>query len=454
MAEHQQAVIDLIGHWAGSGDDGRDDTGDGTAPARTGTVPLLQARGRILARDVAAPRSLPGFDNSQMDGYAVHSAALKPAAPDPAATDSAAPAAGAPGGHIRLEVAAPIPAGIEPPPLKPGTAAPIMTGAMMPAGADAVVPIEAAEPPSFFPPGTPDATVGLPAGVPAGQFVRTAGSDIAAGSMALRAGTVLGPAQLGLLAALGVTEVTVRRRPEVLLLTTGDEVAEPGTPLAPGQIYDANSTMLHAALLEAGVDVRRMRLLADSVDGFRTSLADELRTVPDLVLSTGGISKGAYEVVRQALAEHDVEFLSVAMQPGGPQGIGTIGAAGKRVPFLGFPGNPVSTLVSFEMFLRPALSRILGTPAPRCEVVARLGEDMSSPAGKHQVRRGRYPAERSGTYDGGTGDGGTGDRGTVALVGGPGSHLVHALAESNALVHIPAGVTELRAGDEVRIWLL
>jgi molybdopterin molybdotransferase len=437
VAEHQQAVVDLIGHWTGSGDDGRDDTG-------TGTVPLLQARGRILARDVTAPRSLPGFDNSQMDGYAVHSAAVLSAGLNTAGLNPAAPAAGDRGGRIRLDVAAPIPAGIEPPPLKPGTAAPIMTGAMMPAGADAVVPIEAAEPPSFLPPGAPDASVGLPADVPTGQFVRTAGSDIAAGSVALRAGTVLGPAQLGLLAALGVIDVTVRRRPEVLLLTTGDEVAEPGSPLAPGQIYDANSTMLHAALLEAGLDVRRMRLLADSVDGFRTSLAAELRTVPDLVLSTGGISKGAYEVVRQALAEHDVAFLSVAMQPGGPQGIGTIDAAGKRVPFLGFPGNPVSTLVSFEMFLRPALSQVLGTPAPRRELAARLAEDVSSPAGKHQVRRGRYPAERAGTGDGGT----------VALVGGPGSHLVHALAESNALVHIPADVTELHAGDEVRIWLL
>jgi molybdopterin molybdotransferase len=237
----------------------------------------------------------------------------------------------------------------------------------------------------------------------------------------------------------------------VLFLTTGDEVVEPGQRLSPGQIYDANTTMLHAALEEAGVVVRRTRVLADSVPGFRAELAAELRTAPDLVLSTGGISKGAYEVVRQGLAEHEVEFLSVAMQPGGPQGIGTIRVEGKHgIPFLGFPGNPVSALVSFEMFLRPALGLVLGVPAPRREVYAVLSEDISSPAGKYQVRRGRYQGLSSSQLYGGRRQEGD----LVSLVGGSGSHLVHALAESNALVHIPEDQTELRAGDVVRVWLI
>jgi molybdopterin molybdotransferase len=421
VTEHQQAVIDLMSRWGM-----RHDAGE--------RIPLLQARGRLLSGDVTAPINLPGFDNSQMDGYAVDSAAF----PGSAA-------------RVSLEVAKPIAAGSEPPPLKPGTAAPIMTGAMMPAGADAVVPIEAADPASFFSPEAQGAAVELRADSPSGQYVRAVGSDIAAGTRALRSGTYLGAAQLGLLAALGLTTIEVRRRPEVLLLTTGDEVVEPGQRLSPGQIYDANTTMLHAALEEAGVVVRRTRVLADSVPGFRAELAAELRTAPDLVLSTGGISKGAYEVVRQGLAEHEVEFLSVAMQPGGPQGIGTIRVEGKHgIPFLGFPGNPVSALVSFEMFLRPALGLVLGVPAPRREVYAVLSEDISSPAGKYQVRRGRYQGLSSSQLYGGRRQEGD----LVSLVGGSGSHLVHALAESNALVHIPEDQTELRAGDVVRVWLI
>jgi len=381
--------------------------------------PLAEAAGRILAQEMAAPRSLPPFANSQMDGYAVNTAELA-AVPE--------------GNTVELRVAAPIPAGAAAPELQPGTAAPIMTGAMLPAGADAVVPIERAEPDTFFAPqDLAGARVALPGGIPQGQFVRAAGSDISAGTRALAKGTRLGPAQLGLLAALGVAAVPVLAPVRVALLSTGDEVVEPGQDLAPGQIHDANTTLLAASLREAGAEVVRSRILADSPEDFLAALRRELRQErTDLVVTSGGISKGAYEVVRLALAAEGVSFLSVAMQPGGPQGIGTVDG----VPFLGFPGNPVSALVSFEVFLRPALSALTGLPLPRPAVTAVLDAGTDSPEGKLQVRRGLFRDGR------------------VSLVGGPGSHLIHALAESNALVLIPEGTGHLEAGAEVTVWLM
>jgi molybdopterin molybdotransferase len=397
VAEHAAAVRDLLNGVA---------AGD-----RIETLPLSKALGRGLASDVDSPLSLPPFPNSQMDGYAVRSGDL-------------------PDGGAQLRTMPPVPAGASPQPLEPGTAAPIMTGAMIPAGADAVVPIERAVPDYFLASGD-GRTVTLPA-TAQGTYVRAAGSDIAAGEEALAAGTCLGPAQLGLLAALGLPEVPVYRAVTVLLVTTGDEVVEPGRPLPPGKIYDSNGTLLEAALKQAGVTVRRAGISTDNPAEL-TALLRARSQGADLIVTTGGVSKGAYEVVRQAMAEQPVEFLHVAMQPGGPQGIGTFDG----VPFLGFPGNPVSCLVSFEMFLRPALSTLLGAPAARLPLRARLAQPLTSPAPKHQVRRGSLQPD-----------------GTVRLEGGESSHLMHALAGSNVLVHVPAGVTELAAGDEVEVWML
>ena len=385
------------------------------APLRTEErverLPLLEALGRGLAADILAPLDLPPFANSQMDGFAIRSADV--------------PDAGA-----ELRVVAPVPAGAAPAELAAGTAAPIMTGAMMPAGADAVVPIEQAVPDSFPLPGEP-ATVRLPAAA-SGTFVRDAGSDIRSGELALGAGTFLGPGQLGLLAALGFTEVPARPCLRVLLVTTGDEVVEPGNPLGPGKIFDSNGTLLESSMRQAGLQVTRTGISTDRPEELAGLLRRHAPAV-DLIVTTGGVSKGAYEVVRQAMAGHDVEFTTVAMQPGGPQGIGSFDG----VPVLGFPGNPVSCLVSFEMFLRPVLTELFGAPAPRPAVRARLAEALTSPPGKHQVRRGTLAPD-----------------GTVRLEGGAGSHLVHALALSNALVHVPEGTGALAAGDEVEVWIL
>ncbi|MEN8581396.1 gephyrin-like molybdotransferase Glp [Burkholderia sp. RS01] len=396
VAEHRQAVRELLAP---------------LAAGRSQRLPLAQALGRGLAETVTAPLSLPPFANSQMDGFAIRSADV--------------PDAGA-----ELRVVAPVPAGASPAALEPGTAAPIMTGAMVPAGADAVVPVERAVPAAFPAPGEA-ATVWLPPAA-AGTFIRDAGSDIEAGERALAASTFLGPGQLGLLAALGLADVLVHRPLTVLLVTTGDEVVEPGEPLADGKVYDANGTLLETALRQAGLAVVRAGIATDNPAELRSLLRSHTASV-DLIVTTGGVSKGAYEVVRQAMDGQDVAFQHVAMQPGGPQGLGMFDG----VPLLGFPGNPVSCLVSFEMFLRPVLSGLFGSPAPRPAVRARLAQPLTSPAGKHQVRRGNLLPD-----------------GTVRLEGGESSHLVRALAQSNALVHVPDGVGALAEGAEVEVWML
>ncbi|BCW62563.1 molybdopterin molybdenumtransferase MoeA [Arthrobacter sp. StoSoilB22] len=402
VAAHRQAVVELL-------------TGV-LADKGHLRMPLLEALGRALAVDVHAPLSLPPFANSQMDGFAVRSADI-------------------PDGGAELRVAEPVPAGAAPAALKPGFAAPIMTGAVIPEGADAVVPIEKATPNTFPDPAAGEATVVLPS-VASGTYVRDSGSDIGKGALALAASTRMGPAQLGLLAALGLTTVQVRQPCRVLLVTTGDEVVEPGSELTAGKIFDSNGTLLEASMRQAGLDVVRTGISEDDPSKLLAVLRRHTGPAEDrvdVIVTTGGVSKGAYEVVRQAMANQPVEFQPVAMQPGGPQGLGTF----EGVPFLGFPGNPVSCLVSFEMFLRPALSQVQGTPAPRPVVRARLSESLTSPEGKHQVRRGTM-----------------GTDGTVRMEGGAGSHLVHALARANALVQIPGDVTELAEGDEVEVWML
>ncbi|PXA68801.1 molybdopterin molybdotransferase MoeA [Cryobacterium arcticum] len=395
-------------------------------------------RGRTLATAVVSPVALPPFDNSQMDGYAVRSA------------DLATASAGTP---VPLTVADRIAAGDPGAPLAPGSAAPIMTGAPIPAGADAVVPIEQADPPRFLPvdhvvAAEPDGTVSFgtvsfgtvsfAAAVAPGTFVRPTGSDVRVGEVLLAAGAALGPAQLGVLAGAGVTEIEVYRRIRVLLIATGHEIREPGSDLAAGQIYDSNSVILSQALREAGCTVFARPCRSDDAADLLELLADA--AVVDLVVTVGGVSAGAREVVRDALGPLGVVFLHVAMQPGGPQGLGeiTLPGAGARatVPVLTFPGNPVSALISFEVFLRPVLRRLAGLPRPdRTIGRAPLAHDVHSPAGKHQLRRGILLAD-----------------GTLDLVGGASSHLLHSYAAATVLVHLPVGVDSMTAGETAEYW--
>jgi molybdopterin molybdotransferase len=376
-------------------------------------VPLQAAHGRVLARDVVAGVPLPGFDNSAMDGYAARWAEV-------GAASSTAP--------VRLPVAEDIPAGrTDVVPLAPATVHRIMTGAPLPPGADVVVPVELTDA------GT--GVVEIRESPPAGRHVRRAGEDIAEGAVVLPAGTPLSAAQLGVAAAIGVASVTVRRRPRVLVLSTGSELVAPGRPLAHGQIYESNSALLVAAVEEAGGEARRLHFVPDDVDQFLGTVRGELGDGgADLLITSGGVSAGAYEVVKDAFRTlGTVEFAKVAMQPGGPQGAGTVDGA----PVVTLPGNPVSAFVSFEVFVRPALRRALGHRSPhRIRVPARLAGPLTSPEGKRQYLRGRY------------------EGGQVAQVGGPGSHLIAHLARANCLVVVPEDVTELPTGAEVDVVLI
>jgi len=371
------------------------------------SVPLADALGLALAEDVVAPLSLPGFDNSAMDGYAVLAADV--------ATASAE-------NPVKLPVAEDIPAGrTDLLTLAPGTAHRIMTGAMLPAGATAVVQVEATD-------GATD-TVSIYSAVPEGRSVRRAGEDVTAGMTVLPAGEVLSPAALGLAAALGFAELKVLPRQRVLVLSTGTELVPPGTPLQPGQIYESNAVMLAAALREAGADVVTAPATSDDVALFRKTLAGHAKNV-DLVVTTGGVSAGAYEVVKDALAR-DVEFVKVAMQPGMPQGAGTVDGT----PIVTLPGNPVSALVSFEVFIRPPLRAAMGLPAERPRRSATLTEKLTSPAGKRQFRRGVLGTDEQ-----------------VSSYGPPASHHLRWLATANCLLDIGEDVVELPAGSPVPVW--
>ncbi|MDT7579581.1 MAG: molybdopterin molybdotransferase, partial [Pseudonocardiales bacterium] len=330
-----------------------------------------------------------------------------------------------------------IPAGrTDVPVLEPGTAHRIMTGAPLPAGADAVVQVEHTDAGSDH--------VRVFRGPAVGTSVRRAGEDVAEGAVVLPAGTLLGAPQIGVAAAVGAATLPVRRRPVVLVVSTGSELVAAGTPLRTGQIYESNGPMLAAAVDEAGGVGELLHFVPDDVAHLNRVLDERLAAGRvDLVITSGGISAGAYEVVREALTERGVEFVKVAMQPGGPQGVGRLlPLAGGRVAGTGvvaLPGNPVSSQVSFEVFVRPALRAALGHPhAERARVAASLAAPLTSTPGRRQFRRGVLDAVA----------------GAVREMGGPPSHLLAALARADCFFVVPEEVTELPAGASVEVWLL
>ncbi|WP_151478244.1 molybdotransferase-like divisome protein Glp [Streptomyces albicerus] len=402
---------------------------------------LLDAQGCVLVEDVTVPVSLPPFDNSSMDGYAVRVA-------DVAGASEEYPAV--------LTVVGDVAAGeSELLHVGPGQAARIMTGAPLPPGAEAVVPVEWTDGGLGEGPvsgmrahsASPEAASGqvqVHRPAQARAHVRAKGSDVKAGDRALSAGTVLGPPQIGLLAAIGRGTVRVRPRPRVVVLSTGSELVQPDEELGAGQIYDSNSFALCAAARDAGAIAYRVGAVADDAETLRATIEDQLIRA-DLLVTTGGVSVGAYDVVKEALssvgdedeAGSGIEFRKLAMQPGKPQGFGSIGP--EHTPLLALPGNPVSSYVSFELFVRPAIRTLMGVDdihRPTTRATLRTDKALTSPAGRRQFLRGRYAD------------------GEVTPVGGAGSHLVAALAHADALIVVPESVESVEPGTEVEVVLL
>jgi molybdopterin molybdotransferase len=377
-------------------------------PVRLG---LEEAEGGVLTEDAVALCPLPPFDNSAMDGYAVR------------ASDVAAAA----GVSVVLPVTGQIPAGdTRTLMLAPGTCARIMTGALLPAGADAVVPVE------WTDGGTERVAISQPA--PVGHAIRRRGDDVAEGDVMVAAGAPLGPAQIGLLAAGGHGLARVRPRPLAAVIATGDELTDPGSPLEPGRIWDSNSYMLAAAVRQAGGRARRHRVKDDPV-AVITAL-EELSASADLLITSGGVSMGGeHDAVKAALTGYaDVTFRKVAMQPGMPQGFGVVGP--DRMPVFTLPGNPVSTFVSFQLFVRPVLQALQGLPpVPLPTRQAILAGAVRSPEGRRSFLRGVLDAEA----------------GRVVPLIGQASHQLGVLARANALIVVPEQAVRMEEGEQVDV---
>lgn len=402
VEQHVQDVLDIV-----------------PAPEPT-ELDLFQAHGTVLAEPVTSPVSLPGFDNASMDGYAVHAADLASACEEV---------------PVRLPVVADIPAG-DPTSvaIRSGLCARIMTGAPLPVGADAVVPVE------WTDGHTVRVTIDRP--VRAGNAIRRAGDDVHEGVTVLKPGARIGAGEMGVLAAVGRRSVPVYPRPRVVVLSTGEELVEPGRPLGPGQIWESNSFMIAAAARDVGCEVYRHGFVGDDPATVLDTL-EGLLVRADLVVTTGGVSMGAHDVVKAVLSRQGVEFTQVAMQPGKPQGFGTIGP--DKTPVLTLPGNPVSAFVSFQVFVRPALRTLQGLSAgPLPSVRAKLTAPVTSPPGRRSYMRGVLEGPE---HDG------EAER-TVSPVTRQGSHQLSALADADALVVVPEDVTELPAGTTVETLLL
>jgi molybdopterin molybdotransferase len=367
------------------------------------TVPLGDALGRVNATAVPSPVDLPLFRNSQMDGFAVVAADL---AQLPVTLPVAGEVAARKGTPARLER---------------GAAVRIMTGAVVPDGADAVVPVEDTV--------VDGNRVTISRETTAGAYVRDQGSDLRAGDLLVPAGMRLAPRHLAALASAGIAAVEVLPRFRIVVVTTGAELIEPGSPASLGEVYDSNGIALEAAARASGADVTHvLRSDNDDPEALRATLAG-VAPDADAIVTSGGISMGNFEVVRDVLRTLDSWVGTVAMQPGGPQATGTFAG----VPVISFPGNPVSSQISFEVFLAPVLRELSGLPPAR-RYPLRMSGDVVSVAGKRQFLRGRRIA---------------GD--TVELVSGPGSHLVAGLALADVLIDIPADTVAISDGDNVEV---
>ena len=392
-------------------------------PVDIESIPLADAANRILARDIAAESDLPSFDNSSMDGFAVRSS-------DVLDVNSASPR--------RLRVIADIPAGSFPTiTLSPGEAARIMTGAQLPAGADAVVPVEDTDFDNRDAGSAPPEFVKIRKPFKTGDNVRPRGMDLRSGDTVLRKGRILKPQDTGLLAMLGWAQVDVYRIPRVALFSSGDELLGVGASLEPGKIRDSNSYMLASLIQSAGAEAVHLGVARDNFASVRETLDKIQAQKIDLILSSAGVSVGAFDFVKDVIESNGkLDFWRVNMRPGKPLAFGEY----KNVPFIGLPGNPVSAFVGFEVFVRAALGRLGGlSEGIRRTVRVRCEQEINSD-GRESYMRAAIRAQ--------------GGVLLARLTGHQGSGNLLSLVQADALLIIPAGVKCVPAGQEVYAWLL
>ncbi len=392
------------------------------APLEAVRVGLAEALGMVLAADVVSDIDVAPFDNSAMDGYALHAA------------DTEGASDGAP---VVLRVVEHIPAGVAPAlPVASGEASRIMTGAPVPEGADAVVMVEHTEPRDAD--AGPGGTVAVMRPVTFGENIRRAGEDVRAGETVLSAGELVGPAAIGLMAAVGAAEVEVRRRPIVGVMATGDELVDVSERPGPGRIRNSNGFSLAAQVAAAGGVPHVLPVVRDTLEDTRAALARASEF--DLMVSTGGVSMGDFDLVKGVLEEvGQMDFWRVAMRPGAPQTFGTVGGT----PFFGLPGNPTSGMVGFELFVRPAMRKMRGcTDLYRPRTTALLAEDVRKKPDRRYFLRGRV--ERADGWP----DGGAASY-TARLSGRQSSAMLTAMHRANCLISLPEGESDFPAGAEV-----
>ncbi len=393
--------------------------------------PIEEALGQVLAEDLVSPLTIPPLDNTSMDGYAVKAA------------DTAGASEGNP---VRLRVIGEVAAGyIFDRTIGDGEAVRIMTGAPIPAGADAVVPFEETDEPAgrnfgSFAKGRDEVGVLKAAGL--GANIREAGEDVRQGTMVLQAGTELGAAQIGVIASLGMQTVRVYRRPVVAVISTGDELLELGQAHEPGKIYDSNAYSLTSLITEAGGVPLRLGIARDTVEALTEKIHEALQKA-DLIITSAGVSRGDYDVVKDVLIrEGEVGFWTVRMRPGKPLAFGSFpGPDGRRIPHLGLPGNPVSSMVAFELFGRAAVYKMMGRKNWQRPTVRVTVEDrLVNPDGRRFYAR-AIVRQRDGRY-------------TAALTGPQGSGILMSMALANALAICPEDLPSLEPGEEAEAILL
>jgi molybdopterin molybdotransferase len=392
--------------------------------------PLLEALGQVLAEDVASTFDIPPLDNTAMDGYAVRAEDTRGASEESA---------------VRLQVVGEVAAGyVFEGEVRPGTAVRIMTGAAVPAGADAIVPFEETDEPFRKAPERSqrvDATVQVLKEARPGANIRRAGEDVRPGQTVMARGRVLRPSEIGVLASLGKTTARVIRRPVVAILSTGDELVEAGQPKPAAKIYDANAHSVGALVRRYGGVPRLLGIAKDTVEALTAKIHEGLGA--DMLITSAGVSRGDYDVVKEVLArEGDIDFWTVAMKPGKPLAFGCFRIGDRAVPHIGLPGNPVSSMVTFELFGRPAMMKMLGkTDWKRPRVRAMAEESIVNRGDPRQFYARCIVRERDGRY-------------YASLTGPQGSGMLTSMVHANGLTVIPAEVDEVQPGEEIEVIML